>query len=274
MDFKDKIAVITGGASGIGRAVALALAREGADIVVADLNEARMAEVQTEVAALGRRVLTVRCDVSRDGDVDHLAETALRGMGRVDILHNNAGVQVGGPIEKIPMPDWEWILGINVLGPIRGVRAFLPHMLERGSGYIINTGSLAGLFAHKAAVAPYITSKFALLGFSEALALYARPRGIGVSVVCPGVVRTHFHENTRRIAADGSRRRPDTNSVTTPQANVLEADEIAAKVLAGVREERFLILTHSNSFNVLQVKSQDIEAFIRARIRAQEEPIQ
>jgi NAD(P)-dependent dehydrogenase (short-subunit alcohol dehydrogenase family) len=269
VEIKDKIAVITGVASGIGRAVALALAREGADIVVADLNEARMAEVENKVSALGQRAITVRCDVSMDEDIDHLAETAIRAMGRVDILHNNAGVQVGGPVDKIPMADWEWILGINVLGPVRGVRAFLPHMLERGSGYIINTGSLAGLFAHKATAAPYITSKFAVVGFSEALALYARPRGVGVSVVCPGFVRTHIYENSRLIAPDGSLLPRGTSMVSAQQDNVLEADEIAVKVVAGVREERFLILTHSNLFNVLQKKGQDIEAFIAARIQAQ-----
>src|SRR2546428_7653784 len=192
MQLAGKVAVITGGASGIGRGTALAMARRGADIVIADINDRRLEETRAAIATLGRRALAVHCDVAKDADVERLGETALSAMGHVDILMNNAGVVLRGALEQIPMADWEWSFGINLLGVVRGIRTFLPHMLERGSGYIINTGSVAGLIALTGEGAPYVASKFAIVGLSEALALYAHPRGIGVSVLCPGSEVTHL----------------------------------------------------------------------------------
>src|SRR6266516_4855201 len=186
MEIANKVAVITGGASGIGKGTALAMARRGADVVLADVHDERLEQAWAEITALGRRALAVHCDVAQDADVERLAEATLGEMGRVDILMNNAGVVLRGALEQISVADWEWSFGINVLGVVRGIRTFLPHMLERGSGYIINTGSVAGLIALTGEGAPYVASKFAIVGLSEALALYARPRGIGVSVLCPG----------------------------------------------------------------------------------------
>src|SRR2546429_107230 len=142
MKLDGAVAVITGGASGIGRACALAMAAKGADVVIADLDEERMGSAVAEVEALGRRALGVRCDVSRDGELEGLAERAIREMGGVDLLMNNAGVVLGGPVEKISMADWEWIVGINLLGPGRRVREFLPHMLEPGGGPLGQTPSV------------------------------------------------------------------------------------------------------------------------------------
>jgi NAD(P)-dependent dehydrogenase (short-subunit alcohol dehydrogenase family) len=144
MQLAGKVAVITGGASGIGRGTALAMARRGTDLVIADINDRRLLETRAAIAALGRRALAVHCDVSSDADVERLGATALREMGHVDIVMNNAGVVLRGALEQISVADWEWSFGINVLGVVRGIRAFLPHMLERGSGHIINNGSVAG----------------------------------------------------------------------------------------------------------------------------------
>src|SRR5215467_5706322 len=199
MQLAGKVAVITGGASGIGRGTALAMARRGTDLVIADINDRRLEETRAAIIALGRRALAVHCDVSNDADVERLGETALREMGRVDIVMNNAGVVLRGALEQISVADWEWSFGVNLLGVVRGIRTFLPHMLERGSGHIINTGSVAGLIALTGEGAPYVASKFAIVGLSEALALYARPRGIGVSVLCPGAVDTNLHETERAI---------------------------------------------------------------------------
>src|SRR5438067_2746036 len=195
MELANKVAVITGGASGIGRGAALALARRGADVVLADVNVARLDEARAAVEALGRRALAVRCDVARDDDVERLARTAIGEMGQVDVLMNNAGVVLCGALEDIPVADWQWEFDVNVFGVVRGVRAFLPHMLARGSGYVVNTASMAGLFALTGPGAPYVASKFAVVGLSEALALYLRPRGLGVSVLCPGAVDTNLGEN-------------------------------------------------------------------------------
>ena len=133
------------------------------------------------VQALGRR-----CDVTSDEDVDQLQAAVVERFGRVDLLCNNAGVAVIGPPETVAIADWEWALQVNVLGIVRGVRAFVPEMLERGSGYVLNTASIAGVWAYTWDAAPYITSKFAAYGLSEVLARRLRPHGVGVSVPVPG----------------------------------------------------------------------------------------
>ncbi|MDQ6691422.1 MAG: SDR family NAD(P)-dependent oxidoreductase [Candidatus Dormibacteraeota bacterium] len=264
MELDDRVAVITGGASGIGRACALAMAAAGADVVVADLNEQRMAEVVKEIEQLGRRALGVRTDVSLDADVDRLAATAIGTMGHIDLLMNNAGVVAGGPVESVSMSDWNWIFGINLLGPIRGVRAFLPHMLERRTGYIVNTASFAGLMAHNPLTIPYDTSKHGVMGLSQGLALYLRPKGIGVSVLCPGYVTTNLGENTRVTGMgetpDGPAHVPD--SVVTPE-------EVAHRVVAAVREDRFLILSQDEHLKIVQRRWQDIDRHIDRQIEHQ-----
>ena len=177
MDVEGTTAVVTGGASGIGRATALELARRGADVVVADIHEERLAETAAAIEALGRRALAVRCDVTRDVDVDALAAAAVDTFGAVDVLMNNAGIAVLGPPHRVEMAEWERILQVNVLGLVRGVRAFVPAMVERGHGYVVNTASMAGVWAYSWDAAPYITSKFAAYGLSEALARSLRPLG-------------------------------------------------------------------------------------------------
>src|SRR3989304_1399180 len=142
--FAGKVAVITGGASGIGRATALALAREGCSVVVADINTERLSTTVDDIRAAGARGLAVQCDVSSDAQVDELAHQARRAFGDVDILMNNAGVMLRGKLEEMPMDEWQWIFGINFFGVVRGIRAFVPRMIERGSGHVLNTASIGG----------------------------------------------------------------------------------------------------------------------------------
>jgi NAD(P)-dependent dehydrogenase (short-subunit alcohol dehydrogenase family) len=252
LEVDGRVAVITGGASGIGQATVLALARSGCDIVVADVNDSRMSETVAEIEGFGRRALAVRCDVSRPEDLERLATAAVEGMGQVDILMNNAGVVVGGPLEEIPLRDWEWILGINLFGPIHGVHAFLPHFLARGSGHIVNTASFAGLMAHNPLTIPYDTSKFGVVGFSQGLALYLRPKGIGVSVLCPGYVHTNLSENYRFTGVEAGR---------APQVpdRTVEAEDVGELVLAAIRENRFLILSQPEHRDILVRRMQDID---------------
>ncbi|MDQ6771823.1 MAG: SDR family oxidoreductase [Candidatus Dormibacteraeota bacterium] len=263
MQLEGKVAVITGGASGIGRACALAMAKRGADVLIADLNPIRMTATVVELRALGRRAAGIECDVSRDEDVERLAAEALGEMGRVDLLMNNAGVVLGGPMEQVPMKDWEWIVGINLLGPIRGVRAFLPHMLERGSGYIVNTASFAGLVAHNPLTIPYDTTKHGVVGLSAGLALYLRPRGIGVSVLCPGYVETNLPENYRFVGVDreavGPARMPDA---------IVNAEAVAEKVVAAVEANRFLILSQPEHARIWARRAQDVDAHIDRQLEA------
>ena len=269
MQLDGKVAVITGGASGIGKATALAMARRGADIVLADINDQRLGETAQGITALGRNVITVHCDVSRDRDVAQLEAIALAKAGQVDILFNNAGVICRGAWEALSIADWEWQFGINVLGVVRGIKAFLPHMIERGSGYIINTGSVAGLFALTGEGAPYIASKFAVVGLSEALALYARPRGIGVSVLCPGSVDTNLLETRRSIGMTPEREVSEAEQAKTVQGNTLMTPEqIGDIVVEAVEQNRFFILADAMHQETLVHRTADWNAFLEARLTA------
>lgn len=269
MELTGSVAVITGGASGIGRGTALALARAGADIVIADVNSRRLDEARAEIEALGRRALALHCDVSSDADVEHLAAAALSEMGHVDILMNNAGVVLRGALEEIAIADWEWAFGINVFGVVRGIRAFLPHMFERGSGHIINTASAAGLFALTGEGAPYIASKFSVVGLSEALALYTRPRGVGVSLLCPGSVDTNLHETGRSIGMTAEREVAETAIAVTVQGGaVMTPEQIGALVVDGVRRNRFFILADPYHQPILERRAHDMNAFIESRLAA------
>jgi NAD(P)-dependent dehydrogenase (short-subunit alcohol dehydrogenase family) len=269
MQLEAKVAVVTGGASGIGKASALAMARRGADIVLADINDARLAEAEQEILALGRQVIAVHCDVASDHDVEQLAATALARMGRVDLVFNNAGVICRGALEAISMADWTWQFNINVLGVARGVKAFLPHMLERGSGYIVNTGSVAGLYALTGEGAPYVASKFAVVGLSEALALYARPRGIGVSVLCPAGVDTNLNETRRSIAMTPEREAEEFAQAQTVQGHrVMTPEQIGEIVVEGVEANRFFILAEPSQHETLLRRAADWNAFIEGRLAA------
>ena len=243
MEFKDKVAVITGAASGIGRSTALALARLGTDIVIADINDERMEEVSGEIRDLGQRVLAVHCDVSKDEDMDNLAARTFSTIGKVDILVNNAGVMLRGFVDKLGIADWEWILGINLYGVIRGLRVFLPHMIERGSGYVVNTSSIGGLVSGTPYSVAYITSKFAVTALTECLYNYLQPKGIGVSLLCPGGVATNIVELARFVGDPpeilGGRVGPSLD-----RPGVAHPDDVAQMVIEAMKQNRFLILTN------------------------------
>jgi NAD(P)-dependent dehydrogenase (short-subunit alcohol dehydrogenase family) len=262
-----EVAVITGGGSGIGRATALALARRGADIVLADINAERLASTADEVRQLGRRVLAVRCDVSQAEDVAQLAARTESEMGTVGVLMNNAGVVLRGALEDISLDDWRWCLGINVFGVIHGIQAFLPRMLARGHGWIVNTGSVAGLVALTGEGAPYVASKFAVVGLSEALALYCRPFGIGVSLLCPGGVRTNLAETGRSIGMTPLREVAETRMAQTVQGGT-EADpeQIGELVANAVQDEKFLVLQDAFHAELIRRRAADFNAFMEWRL--------
>jgi NAD(P)-dependent dehydrogenase (short-subunit alcohol dehydrogenase family) len=266
-DFEGKVAVITGGASGIGRATALALAKLGCNVAIADVHDRRLAETEAALAACGRRVLALHCDVARDEDVERLAGTVLAELGRVDLLMNNAGVVLRGALEQISLADWRWALEINLLGVVRGINAFLGHMLERGSGHIVNTASAAGLLALTGEGAPYVASKFAVVGLSEALALYARPLGVGVSVLCPGSVDTNLGETGRTIGMTPERAAAETAMAATVQGGgLMTPEQIAELVVDAIRQNRFFILADPAHQPILEQRARDPNAFLEARL--------
>jgi NAD(P)-dependent dehydrogenase (short-subunit alcohol dehydrogenase family) len=268
MDIEGSVAVVTGGASGIGRSTALELARGGADVVIADLHDERAADVVGEIEALGRQALAVHCDVARDDDVERLAREAFGSFEHVDILMNNAGVPLMGPPDRIPMDDWDWILQINLYGPIRGVRAFVPAMVERGRGYVVNTASVAGLFAYSWDSIPYVTSKFGCYGFTEGLAMYLRPKGIGVSVLCPGLVETNLAENVRISGLED----PSVWFAAMEDFRPVPADDIGPMVVDAIRADRYLILTHPEFADLLEARGRDLDAAVAERIASRPAP--
>jgi len=189
---KEKVALVTGAASGIGRATAVEFAREGCHLVISDVNEVGLHNTAQEIAHRGRRILPVICDVSRKEAVEHLRDKALAEFGGVDILMNNAGVGLAAEIRDTDISDWEWILGINLWGTIHMLHYFLPHMVERGGGHIVNISSAVGIVNFVPIQAAYTTTKFALVGLTEVLRTEVERFGIGVTCVCPGSVKTNL----------------------------------------------------------------------------------
>ncbi len=193
-----KVALVTGAASGIGKETALALARRGADMVLCDLNEVALRSVAEEIEGLGRRVIRQRVDVADRSDMEAFAAAVHGEVPAVDILMNNAGVGLGGGFLHTGLDDWDWVIGINLKGVIHGCHFFLPPMVQRRSGHVINVASAAGLVATES-LAAYSTTKFAVVGLSEALREELWPHGIGVTTVCPGIINTPITASSRIV---------------------------------------------------------------------------
>ncbi len=188
---KDRVAVVTGAGSGIGRASARALAAEGARLVVADVDRRRLEAVVGEFEEKGTAVAGFRVDVSDKTQVAELARFALDTYGRADILHNNAGVGWAGLLEDFSLEDWEHMVAVNLWSVIYGIHYFLPHMIARQSGHIVNTASMGG-FCGVAALGAYTATKHAVIGLSDVLRAEVRRQNIGVSAICPGMVNTNI----------------------------------------------------------------------------------
>jgi NAD(P)-dependent dehydrogenase (short-subunit alcohol dehydrogenase family) len=203
MELSGKKAVITGASGGIGRALALVMAKKGVDLVLAARNEKELAAAAAEVEATGRQAVTVPCDVGRDADVGNLAEKAFQAFGQIDILINNAGVAVRGQVECMTMPDWEFIVNTNLLGYVRNIQAFLPSMLARGSGCIVNVSSIQAIACTGDPLnIPYITTKAGICGLSESLYGYLKPKGIHVTCAAPGAIATGMGANCRLVGSE------------------------------------------------------------------------
>ncbi len=191
MILQDKVAFVTGAASGIGLGIARALAARGAKVMLADLDHAGL---DAAVAALGDGVAGVACDVADAQAVRAAAAATLDRFGRVDILVNNAGVSFGAEVGATSPADWRWIVDVNLMGVVHGVEAFVPLIKAHGTGgHIVNTASMTGFWGGLPGLAPYAATKFAVVGYSEAIRAELAPHGIGVSVLAPGWVRTRIH---------------------------------------------------------------------------------
>lgn len=189
---RGKKALVTGAASGIGRGIALALAREGANVFLWDVNEAGLAAVADEIRAHGVHVASARVDLTQPNEISRAVQSLLAEFGPIDILVNNAGVAFYGPTHTMTAEQWDWLLGINLLAPIQITREFLPMLLDRPEAHIVNVCSISGLVAG-GRFAAYHTSKFGLIGFTESLRAEYGRRGLGVTALSPGPVITNLY---------------------------------------------------------------------------------
>jgi NAD(P)-dependent dehydrogenase (short-subunit alcohol dehydrogenase family) len=252
-DLRGKVAVITGGASGIGRALAERFAAEGMKIVIADIDEVAMRAVEVQLAEGGTEVLTQVCDTSLEAEVQALADATMSRFGGAHVLCNNAGVIGKGDAWRSPIAVWDWVIGINLYGVIHGIRAFLPIMEDQGEGHIVNTASMAGLVALPGA-APYNVTKTGVVALSEGLYLELKATGspVRVSALCPGFVKTNLAKGQKWTERLGT----EPGAAQTPMAQMMdavlaqgveegiEATDVADQVVDAIRTERFWILTH------------------------------
>jgi NAD(P)-dependent dehydrogenase (short-subunit alcohol dehydrogenase family) len=237
--FSQRVAVVVGGGSGIGRAVARGLARQGANIVVADFDGPRMDRTVEDVLRLGtsEAAIALSTDVRSDASVRSLARDSIKSMGRVDVVINAAGVLLQGKLEKISPADWAWMLETNLLGAVRTSMAFLPHMTDRGSGHIVNVVSYGGLVPSDPLSVPYDTGHAALAVFTESLARQLQDTGVRVSIFCPGAKGPRVGQNTRSRGVGRLFSGPDHGADSSQQL-----EGLAATLIEGLNRSRFLIV--------------------------------
>lgn len=270
-----RVAVVTGGGSGIGAALSRAFASQGMDVVVADIELAGAEQVAEDVRAAGRRALAVQVDVSKPDSVEALAERSYRELGGCHLLCNNAGVLVVGPLENRTAKDWEWVLGVNLWGVVYGLLAFLPRMLAQpGEKHIVNTASVAGLIPTPG-IGIYATSKYAVVGLSEHLRLDLAQHAIGVSVLCPGGVQTQILTSERNRPAELGASLVPGDELRRMGAGETRPDElqppeaIAAAVLDGIRANDAYIFTHPHYRSRVEARCAELmRGFDRADARA------
>jgi NAD(P)-dependent dehydrogenase (short-subunit alcohol dehydrogenase family) len=251
-DLSGKVAVVTGGASGIGLAVARRLAGDGMTLVLADIEDGALAAAVDELAAEGASVSGVRTDVTDLASFESLRDDVIERHGAVHVLCNNAGVAAGGPAWEISVDVWRWVLEVNVFGVINGIHTFVPTMIEQGEGHVVNTASIAGLIAAPG-IGPYTASKHAVVSISETLLQDLATVGapVGVSVLCPAFVKTRIHEANRNAPEEVESvfAKDDASAATwgvfgaLVQAGI-DASVVADAVAEALVEERFYVLTH------------------------------
>ncbi len=244
MEFKGKTAVVTGASGGIGRSIAILLAKEGANIVLASRNIPNMEEVKGKIEEVGQKAIVIACDMAKDEEVISMKDKAIAEFGNIEILINNAAVGVRGILDNVSIEDWKFIINTNLMGYVRNIHAFMPHFIERGSGYIVNVSSIQALaYTAEMLNIPYITTKAGIIGLTESIYGYLGPKGIKVSCLVPGAVRTNISINSRFVGTEKEKskmRKVDEEFFKMPF--FLTADQLAEGLLEGMKREDYLIL--------------------------------
>ncbi len=262
-DLAGKVAVITGGASGIGLATARALAKEGMRLVLADIEQGALDVAAHELTQAGAEVIGVKTDVGDLRAVQQLADTTFAHFGAAHVFFNNAGVAVFGPVQDMSHADWEWIMKVDLWGPIHGVEAFLPRLIaQQQGGHIVNTASFAGLVANQG-LSVYCVAKYGVVALSECLAKDLREHNIGSSVLCPMVVDTNINDSARnRPAAYGGPERDldvSDEQAQKMRGRVLPVAGVAAKVVKAIKNNELYIVTHDESREFIRRRFQRID---------------
>jgi NAD(P)-dependent dehydrogenase (short-subunit alcohol dehydrogenase family) len=263
-DFKDKVAVITGAASGIGKGIAERCIAEGMKVVLADIDEEYLRKAEIEMRDLGGTVLSMVTDVSKRSDLELLARKTLDAFGEVHLLFNNAGVGGGGPIWESTWKDWEWVIGVNLWGVIHGVKVFTPIMLAQNTEcHIVNTASIAGLQVG-GSLGPYAVTKHAVVALSESLhlALEERNASVKVSVLCPAFVKTNIMNAERTRPAELQNEPVDPSPEEQAWLDFMTAAidagippiKVADHVFEAIKDEKFYIVTHPEWLPIVKLR--------------------
>jgi len=251
MELRNKVAVITGAASGIGLALTERFLAEGMSVVMADIEAEILHEEAERLRATGAAVTAVVCDVSDSDQVVALRDAAVGAYGAVHVLCNNAGVASGGSTWRTKPAVWDWVVGVDLLGVAYGVHAFAPLMIEQGEGHIVNTASEAGVCATPM-LGAYHAAKYGVVGLSEALVMELAGTGVGVTCLCPELVRTKIFESTRNAPAHLGLRKPESVSMemleSVMQTTALDPAVVAGNVTDAIVEGRFWVLTHDSTY--------------------------
>jgi len=252
-EFAGKTAFVTGGAGGIGLALGRAFAQAGMKVMLADIEADALQAAVKSLQEISPDISGTVCDVADAASVERAAQASFDAFGRVHVVCNNAGVAAGGGIDHISLDNWRWVIDVNLMGVLHGIKSFLPHIRAHGEGgHIVNTASMAGMQTGLG-FSPYGATKFAVVSMSEGLSLQLKPHGIGVSVLCPSFVRTRIGESGRNRPERYGRPQPlDPASpaaamVAEIARNIdagLEPDAVAARVLTAIREDELYIFTH------------------------------
>jgi NAD(P)-dependent dehydrogenase (short-subunit alcohol dehydrogenase family) len=259
---RGKTAAVTGAASGLGRAMALAFAEEGMDLALADVDEKGLVLTKDEIEKKGLKASSMRVDVAKGADVDAFAAS----LKEVHVVCNNAGVSPVGPLWENTSADWQWALGVNLWGVIHGVRAFVPRLVAQGEGHVVNTASVAGLISPPG-MGVYNVTKHAVVALSESLYHDLRVQGspVGVSVLCPAYVPTGISNSERNRPQELANPALSERQMALKQnlkkavsSGKLTADDVARAVVAAIKENRFYILTHPRIKGAIQARMEDI----------------
>lgn len=255
------VAALTGAGSGIGRATAIALAARGARIVASDLDATRAEETAALVLEAGGEADALGVDVTELADLEALRDRCLDRYGRMDLVMNNVGVLAMGAPEALPVEAWQRVLDLNLLSIARSNLVFLPHLIAQGRGHVVNTASASGLLAYGFDRLPYVASKHAVVGVSEALALYLAPQGVGVTCLCPSGVITNILE---QITVYG-----EATSPRAPQHPLVAPDVVGELVADAVTAGTFLVVTAPEIHDELRERALDPETYVQRMIAEQ-----